>query len=62
MSVSNIRNIAFYECSEIIRTRNYIIFTVYGTIFGQFSVAFHFSNYIGEIDHLTLDLVKMSDT
>ena len=32
--VSNIRAIAFYGCSEIIRTRNFIIFTVFATNFG----------------------------
>ena len=53
VSVLNIRNIAFYGCSEIIRTKNFIIFTVYAIIFGQFIAAFHFSNYIGEIDHFT---------
>ena len=50
-------------CSKIIiRTRNFIIFTVYITIFGQFLAAFRFSNYIGKIDHFTLDLLKSSDT
>ena len=34
VSVSNIRNIALYGCSEIIRTRNFKIFTSYGTVFG----------------------------
>ena len=34
VSVSNIRNIAFNRCSEIIRTRNFTIFTMYATIFG----------------------------
>ena len=34
ISVSNIRDIATYECSEIIRARNSPISTVYGTIFG----------------------------
>ena len=48
--VSNIRDIAFYGCSEIIRTKNFTVFAVYATIFGQFTVAFHFSNYTGEID------------
>ena len=42
VSVSNIRDIAFYGCSEIIRTRNLMIFTVYATIFGQYTATFHF--------------------
>ena len=42
VSTSNIRDIAFYECSEITRTRNFTIFTVFTTIFGQFTAAFHF--------------------
>ena len=36
ISVSNIRDIAFYGCSEIIRTRIFTSFTMYITIFGQF--------------------------
>ena len=41
--------IVFYGCSEIIRIRNFTIFTVYDTIFRQFMVAFHFfSNYVGK--------------
>ena len=37
VSVSNIRDIAFYGCSEIIRTRNFTVFTVYlWTIYGLF--------------------------
>ena len=31
----------------------------FGKIYGSFSI---FSNYIGEIDHFTLDLLKRSDT
>ena len=60
VSVSNIRDISFYGCSEIIQTINFTIFTVNATIFGQYTAAFH--NYIGEIDHFTLDLLKRSDT
>ena len=40
--VSKIRDIACYGCSEIIRTRNFTIFTVYAAIFGQLTVLFHF--------------------
>ena len=54
VSVSN-RDISFYGCLEIIPTRNMTIFTLSVTIFGQFTGAFHFSNYIGEIDHFSLD-------
>ena len=32
----------FTGCSEIIRTRNFTIFTVYATISGQYKAAFHF--------------------
>ena len=42
VSVSSIREIAFYGCSEIIRTRNFTFSTVYTTSFGQFMTAFHF--------------------
>ena len=41
-SVSNIRGIAFYWCSEIIGTRNITIFTVCAVIFRQFTAAFNF--------------------
>ena len=34
LSHSNIRDIVFYGCSEIMRTKNFTIFTVYATIFG----------------------------
>ena len=47
VSVSNIRHIDFYECSEIIRTRNFTILI---------------SNYIRRIDHFTLDYMIRSDT
>ena len=42
ISFSNIKNIAFYGCSEIIRARNLPILNVYPTIFGQLMAAFHF--------------------
>ena len=42
VSVSNIRDIAFYVYSEIIRIRNFTIFTVYTIHFGQFTATFHF--------------------
>ena len=42
ISVSNTRDVAFYEYSEIIWTRNFTIFNMYVTIFGQFTAAFHF--------------------
>ena len=42
VSVSNITDIAFNECSEIMQTRNFTIFTVYVTSFRQFMAAFHF--------------------
>ena len=37
---SGIRDIAFCWCSEITRTKHFTIFTVYTTIFWQFTVAF----------------------
>ena len=69
VSVSNIRDIAFYGFSEIIQTRNFTIFTVYATIFGLFTAAFHFfllhrgnrSLHVGpskKVRHLTLDLLN----
>ena len=57
--VLNIRDTTFSRCSEIIWPRNFTIFTVYATSFGQFTAA---SNYIGEIDHFTLVILKRSDT
>ena len=62
VSVSKIKNIAFYGGSEIIRTRKFTIFVAYATSFGQFTVAFHFFNYIAEIGQFTLNLLKRSDT
>ena len=62
VSVSNIRDIAFYGCLEIIRTRSFTIFTVYVQVLDNFRQLFIFSNYIGEIDHFTLDILKGSDT
>ena len=60
-SLSKIRSIASYGCSEIIRTRNFTIFTVL-----QFSDNlqrhFIFSNYVRKIDRLRLDLLRRSDT
>ena len=41
-SVSNIGDIAFYGCSEIIWTRNFMMFTVFAIIFGQLTTNFHF--------------------
>ena len=69
VSVSNIRDIAFYGCSEIIRTRNFTIFTIYATTFGEFTAAFYFfylhmgtrSFHVGpseKVRYLTLDLLK----
>ena len=42
VSASSISDIAFYGCSEIMRTRNVKIITVYAIIFGQFAAAFYF--------------------
>ena len=61
ISVSNIRDIAFYRCSEIIRTRKFTTFAVHATIFGQFMAAFHFFNHTGEISHFTFDLLETFD-
>ena len=69
VSVSNIRDIAFYGCSVIIRTRNFTIFTVYTTIFRQFTAVSHFFLlrrvnillHVGpseKVQYLTLDLLK----
>ena len=67
VSVSNIRDIAFYGCSEIMRTTSFTICTV--LIFRQFTVAFYFfllhrgnrSLHVGpseKVRYLTLDLLK----
>ena len=50
----------FYRCSEIIRDTNFTIFTVYATVFAEFT-AFQLSNYLEEIDHFILGLLKTSD-
>ena len=52
----------FSRCSEIIWTRNFKVFIVCATIYEQFPTSFHFSNYIREIHHFTLDLLKRCDT
>ena len=44
------------------QTKNFTFFNAHATIFGQFTAGFHFSNYIGEIDHFTLDLLKVMET
>ena len=73
VSFSNIRYIAFNGCSEIVWTRNFTIFTVCATIFGQCMAASYFFYYFfylhrGEISlhvglsekvqYVTLDLLK----
>ena len=55
-----IRNIIFYRCLEIIRDTNFTIFPVYATVFAEFT-AFQLSNYLEEIDHFILSLLKTSD-
>ena len=40
--VQQFRNGVQKRCSEIIRTRNFTIFTAYATIFGQFTTSCHF--------------------
>ena len=54
-TVSNTRDAAFNECSEIIRTTIITIFNVYAWLF-------IFCNYIGEMNHFMLDLLKRSNT
>ena len=41
-SVLSIKDIAFYMCSEFIRTRNFTIFNVYNKIIGQFTAVLYF--------------------
>ena len=53
VSVLNITDIAFYGCSEFIRSRNFTIFTVYAIIFVQFMAAFHFFLLYKRSDHFT---------
>ena len=57
-SASNIRDIAFCRCSEILRTRNVTYFTVCATVFGHFTHHFIFPNFIGVTDYFTMDLLK----
>ena len=60
VSVSNNRDVAYNECSEIIRTRNFTIFNVSYILqfLDNLQRLFIFSNYSGEIDYFTLDLLK----
>ena len=58
-SVSNVKDTGFYGCSEI-QARNFTIFTVDGTIFGQLTQLFF--NCKREIDHFMLDHLKSFDT
>ena len=71
VSVSNTKDVAFTEYSEIIRTRNFTVFNVCATTFGQFTATFHFlllhrgnrSFHVGlseKVRYLTLDLLKSS--
>ena len=41
-SVLSMKDIAFYMCSEFIRTRNFTIFNVYNKIIGQFTAVLYF--------------------
>ena len=61
ISASNIKDIVFHGCLEIMTTRNFIILLC----MLQFRIicgGFHFSNYTAEIDHFMLELLKRSDT
>ena len=62
VSVLNIRNIGLNRCSDIIWAINFTIFTMYATILENLQWLFIFSNYMGKIDHFTLDLLKRWDT
>ena len=62
VTISNIRDIAFYRCSEIIQTRNSHFLPYMLQFLDNLWWLFIFSNYIGEADHFTLDLLKRSDT
>ena len=59
-SVSNVKDTGFYGCSKIMQIRNFTIFTVGATIFGQLTHLF--SNCEREIDHFMLDHLKSFDT
>ena len=62
VAVSNIRDIAFYGYSEIIRNRISRFLLCMLEVLNNLRWLFIFSNYIGEIDHFTLDLLERSDT
>ena len=62
VSFSNIRDIAFYWCLEITRTRNFTILPCMLQPLDNFWWLFIFSNCITEIDLFTLDFLKRSDT
>ena len=57
VSVSNVRDTAFYECSEMIRNINFTTFTVYATIFGQLTHVN--SSHKSESDHFVLDPLEI---
>ena len=58
VSVSNIGDIAFYRSSEIMQTKNLTILPSVLQYLDNLRRLFIFSNYIGEIDHFTLDLLN----
>ena len=64
VSVSNIWEISFYGCLKVTQTRNFIVFTVYATVFEQFTVAFHFFllHRGSRSDLFILELLKRSNS
>ena len=62
VSVSNIKDIAFYGYSEFIRTSISQLPQCMLPFMHNLRQHFIFSNYIREIDNFTLDLLKMSNT
>ena len=62
LSVSNIRDIAFYGCLKFMRTKNFTILLCMLQFLDNLGRFFIISNYIWGIDHSTFDLLKNSDT
>ena len=61
-SVPSIRNIAFNKCSEIMRPEISQFLPFMLQFLDNLWRLFIFSNYIWEIDHFTLDLLRRFDT
>ena len=62
ISASNIKNIAFLDVQELYGPDISQLLSCMLQFLDNLWRLFIFSNYVGEIDHFTLDLLKRSDT